>query len=264
MNTTTFENKSVANYQQKGEGIPIIFIHGFCQDSSAWDPFINLFPDRNIVRIDLPGFGASEQIENYSIARFADVVKHVLDDLNISECIFIGHSMGGYVGLEFAKKYSAYLKGLCLFHSHPYADNDEKKIGRKKSIDFIKKNGHIYYIKQLVPALFAPRFGNNNHLELAKIVFNASKYKADNIIAGLEVMMSRENNTAVFKDAKYPFLFIIGKEDMVVPDYLHDTALANISSIHVLKGIGHMGMLEAPKKCARIIKAFVDSQPFLS
>ena len=256
MNITNFENKKIASYSQDGEGIPLIFIHGFCEDSSVWDNFINRFPYQNIVRIDLPGFGNSEQIKDYSIFLYAEVVLAVFKDLNLKSGILIGHSMGGYVALEFAKNYGKLLKGLCLFHSHPYEDSAAKKESRKKSIEFIQKNGPIYYVKQLIPALFTPSYTNSNHLELAKLVFNASKYTSENIIACLEMMINRSDNTKVLAELKYPVLFIIGKEDTIVPNYL-ETDLPEISSIHIIKGVAHMGMLEAPAKCEKIIKEFV-------
>lgn len=257
MHFTTFEGKKIASFLQKGEGLTHLFIHGFCQDSSVWDDFILRFPGRTILRIDLPGFGQSEQIDQYSITRFADVVAQVLDDRKIEKCIFFGHSMGGYVGLEFAKKYGERLDGFCLFHSNPFADTEEKKTTRKRSIKFIQDNGHIYYVKQLMPVLFPQKYATGHHLELAKLVFKASKYQAENIIAGLEIMMERKDNTSVLSTIQCPVLFIIGKEDTVVPEYLEETALPNISSIHVLKDIGHMGMLESPKQCEKIIKSFV-------
>ena len=256
MTITNFEHKKIASYTQKGEGIPLVFVHGFCEDSSVWDGFIARFPTHHIVRIDIPGFGNSQQINNYSIARFADVVFAVLKDLKIKEHVFIGHSMGGYIGLEFAKKYGDSLKGLCLFHSHPYADTDVKKEQRKASIAFIQKNGAIYYVKQLIPALFGPNYRNNNHLQLAKLVFAASKITGENIIASLEAMIGRSDNTSVLAKAKFPMLFIIGKDDTAVPNYVEDTALPNISNIHILKNVGHMGMLENTQKCEKIIKDF--------
>ena len=165
--------------------------------------------------------------------------------------------MGGYVGLEFAKKYGSLLKGLCLFHSHPYADTEEKKKGRQKGIEFIRRNGHIHFVKQLVPNLFTPNYAQNNHLLLAKLVFSASQMKAENIIAGLEVMAGRNDNTAVLDTINCPTLFIIGKEDLVVPAYVKETARPDISSVHILKNVAHMGMFEATKKCERILKDFI-------
>lgn len=257
MNTYIFEEKKIAYYPLKGEGLPLVFVHGFCEDSSVWDEILKRFPDRNIIRIDLPGFGQSEQIKDYSIPRFAQMVYELLDSLNIKACIYIGHSMGGYVGLELAKNNGHILKGFCLFHSHPYADTPDKKLHRRKSIDFIQENGHIYYVKQLFPALFTKSYMSSHHLELAKMVFKASKYEATNIIAGLEMMMSRADNTAVLEHIECPVLFIIGKEDTIVPAYLSDTALPNIASIQVMKKVAHMGMLESPKKCEVMIKDFI-------
>lgn len=257
MQSIQYEQRNIAYYLQKGKGVPLVFIHGFCEDSTVWNDFISRFPEQTILRIDLPGFGQSALIESYSIARYAEVVKAIVDEVQLDNFILIGHSMGGYVSLEFAKQYPAQLSGLCLFHSHPYADSDEKKAGRQKSIEFIRTNGSIYYVKQLFPALFTKKYQGSNHLELAKLVFAASQYSADGIIAGLECMMTRVDNTAVLAELDIPFLFIIGKEDTVVPDYTEDTALPNIASIHLLAEVAHMGMLELPKKCERIIKDFV-------
>ncbi len=257
MRETTFEGKKITSYRQKGSGIPILFLHGFCADSSIWNDFILRFPEQNILRIDIPGFGASEQIPDYSISRYADVIKAVIDDYKIDQFVFVGHSMGGYIALEFAKKYAHYLKGLCLFHSHPYKDSPEKLENRKKSIEFIEKNGSIYYVKQLLPALFPAGYANSNHLEMAKLVFTASKYSAENIIAGIEVMMRRPENVEVLGKVNFPILFITGRVDTVVPEYQDAMAKTNIASIHILPNVAHMGMIEKPKKCERIIKAYL-------
>ncbi len=257
MQSIQFEQRTISYYLQQGEGIPLVFVHGFCEDSTVWNDFIQRFPSQTILRIDLPGFGQSELIEDYSIARYAEVVNNVLDLVGMKSCILIGHSMGGYVSLEFAKKHPEKLKGLCLFHSHPYADSEDKKAGRKKSIDFINKNSSIYYVKQLIPKLFTKSYQGSNHLELAKLVFSASQYSTEGIIAGLECMIGRSDNTEVLSSLNIPFLFIIGKEDTVVPDYTKETARPNIASIHLLPDVAHMGMLEVPKKCERIIKDFV-------
>lgn len=257
MQETIFEGKKIISFKQKGTGVPILFLHGFCADSSIWNDFILQFPNHFLLRIDLPGFGLSEQIPAYSITRYADVIKAVLDAHKIEQCIFIGHSMGGYVALEFAKKYPDRLKGLCLFHSHPYQDTSEKTVTRQKSIDFIKTNGHIYYVKQLIPALFPPGYAGSNHLEVAKLVYTASKYSADNIVAGLEAMMDRSDNADVLEQLDFPILFIVGKEDTIVPQYQAAMAKATIASIEILPDVAHMGMLESPKKCGKRIKAYL-------
>lgn len=247
------------NYHIQGKGTPIVFIHGFCEDSSMWEDFIIPFSKNKIIRIDLPGFGSSDVIENLTVELAADIIKNVLDDLGINKCIMIGHSMGGYVSLAFAKKYSKLLNGLVIFHSHPYADTEEKKKGRIKSIEFIKRNSHIHYIKQLVPAFFPSKFAGSNNFLVNKMIHRASSFPANGIINGLELMLNRPDQSEVLKNIQCPVLFIVGLDDELVPveKSVAQTALPDVAHIHLLKGIGHMGMFESPKATQKMVKQFV-------
>lgn len=258
MPNITHNNRKI-NFLVRGKGTPIIFLHGFCEDHSVWDEFIPTFRNNKLVRIDLPGFGASTTHEKPSVESFADVVKAVIDHLHLDKCILIGHSMGGYVSLTFAKKYPSYLLGFGLFHSHPYADSDEKKANRAKSIEFIRRNGHFHYIKQLFPVLFPTSFLSSNNFLINKLIHRASSFSAEGIIGGLETMMNRPDQTEVLINSTCPVLFIVGKEDNVVPKQgsIDQTAMPNIAHIHLLEEVGHMGMFEAKKATQKIIKRFV-------
>lgn len=247
------------NYSSRGKGTPIVFLHGFCEDSSVWDDFISAFKSNKIIRIDLPGFGGSEPVSNPSVELFADVVKSVLDHLEVKKCNLIGHSMGGYVSLAFAKKYESSLNGLGIFHSFPYADSEEKKASRAKSIEFIKKNSHFHYVKQLFPNLFPPAFLSSNNFLVNKLIHRASSFPQAGIIGGLELMMKRPDNSEILKKIKCPVLFILGKDDEVIPfdKSIEQTALPDTAHIHILEGVGHMGMFEATKETRKIVKEFV-------
>ena len=256
---TKINSTNIASFIQNGDQIPIVFLHGFCEDSSIWDDFITEFTNFHIIRIDLPGFGKSDFIKNCSISDMASVVGVVLNDLKIENCILVGHSMGGYVALEFAKKFAEKIKGLCLFHSQPFADTPIKKENRRKSIEFVQKNGPIYFVKQLIPKLFAPRFGSKSSLTISKLILAASRYKKEGIINALEAMINRADNRDVLEQAIFPVLFIVGSEDIAIPteNSLKQLSFPNISDIHILDGVGHMGMFEARNECTSIIKNFV-------
>lgn len=260
MPTITFQNKKIG-FSVQGKGTPLVLLHGFCEDSRMWDDFLTLFNYRKIVRIDLPGFGESDLQDEPSIADMADTVKAVLDHLKIDKCVLIGHSMGGYVSLEFAKKHGEQLLGLGMFHSHPYEDSAEKKAGRDKSIDFIRRNGHIHYIKQVIPSLFAFDFSKGYQFEVNKMLYNAAQYSPEAIISALEAMQRRADNSAVLEKINCPVLFIVGKQDTAVPmeESLNQTALPKIADIHILPSVGHMGMFEAKRKTAKIIKNFLSN-----
>ena len=169
--------------------------------------------------------------------------------------------MGGYVSLAFAKNHASCLLGLGMFHSQPYADSDEKKQAREKGIDFIRRNGHIHYIKQVIPSLFAYDFSKGYQFEVNKMLYNAAQYAPESIIAALEAMQNRQDNSAVLEQINCPVLFIVGKEDTAVPleASLAQTALPNLADIHILPTVGNMGMFEARRKTAKIIRNFISN-----
>ncbi len=255
---TKINSKNIFSFIQKREHIPVVFLHGFCEESSIWNDFIDSFTDNYIVCIDLPGFGKSGY-QNCSINDMASIVNTVLNEIDVEKIILIGHSMGGYVALEFAKLYPEKVLGLSLFHSQPFADSDEKKENRKKSIDFIQNNGSILFVKQLIPKLFAPRFGSTSSLTISKLILTASNYGKEGIINALDAMINRSDNQVVLKNARFPVLFIVGADDLAIPkeNSLKQLVLPDISEIHILSGVGHMGMFEAKNECVSILKTFI-------
>ena len=256
---TKINSSNIASFIQKGEGTPIVLLHGFCEDSSVWNDFLLGFSKEYIICIDLPGFGKSDSQKQCSISKMASITNAVLEDLKIKKCVLIGHSMGGYVTLEFAKSFSEKILGLGLFHSQPFADSADKKINRQKSIEFVRKNGSIYFVKQLIPKLFAKKFGGNYSLTISKLTLIASKYSNEGIINALEAMIQRSDNQDVLKNIELPVLFIVGSEDIAIPteNSFNQLSLPSISTIHVLNGVGHMGMFEAEKECTSILKNFI-------
>lgn len=252
-------SSNVSFYVQKGDNIPLVFIHGFCEDSGIWDDFLINFQNEYLICIDLPGFGKSEYQKDCTIQDMASIVDNVLKKLNINKYILTGHSMGGYVTLEIARRFPEKILGLCLFHSQPFADSSEKKENRQKSIDFIQDNGSIYFVKQLIPKLFASKFGSESSLVISNLIHTASQYPANGIINALKAMIQRTDNQEVLKNVEFPVLFIVGDEDQAIPiEYsFKQLALPNIADIHILNGVGHMGMFEAKHECVSILQDFI-------
>ena len=259
MKSIQFKDKKIA-YADNGAGPVVVLIHGFCEDKNMWDSFIQQLKGYRILRIDLPGFGESDVFKNTTIEEMADAVKAMLDHEEVEICTMIGHSMGGYVTLAFAEKYAKMLNGIGLFHSHPYADNEEIKDRRIKSCDFMKRHGHFELLKQLVPRFFAPKFAKKNKDLINDLIFRASFYSADGIIEAQNAMMLRKDRTKVLKKSKVPVLFIVGLEDLLfdLNEGLEQTYLADVAVIHLLEGVGHGGMFEVEEKTGKMVQEFLD------
>ena len=266
MKYLSFQQRKIA-FRAEGSGTPIVLLHGFCEDSTVWDEYKSSLLEAayQVVAIDLPGFGRSEAIPSITIEQMAEAVQGVLIKIGLGKSIVIGHSMGGYVSLAFARRFPEMLLGLGLFHSHPYADTEAKKEGRLKSAAFIHRQGHALFVKQLIPALFAPKFARDNTLLIEKLSYQAAQYPSAGIIAALEAMAQRPDESETLAKLAVPALFIIGKKDTVIPadQSLEQIHLPPLASIHILDHVGHMGMFEAPGKTqiiAREFAAFCETQ----
>jgi len=257
----TYSGKSVS-YAMEGSGFPLVFLHGFVEDHTIWEPFIDSFLDQyRVLLIDTPGFGKSDVMQDASMESYADCIKAILDHEKITECAMIGHSMGGYIMLNFASRFPGYLKGFGLFHSTSYPDDENKKKDRERVAEFVRKNGSEVFANELYGNLFGSVFKEahpDRIMELKKYGANVSP--AEGIAAASLAMRDRGDTTEVLRTSKVPVLFIIGKEDKAVnPEKtLTLTHLPAVSSIHILPGVGHMGMIEEKEKCQAAIQEWLE------
>jgi pimeloyl-ACP methyl ester carboxylesterase len=261
MKYITLDQHRIA-YKTEGKGTPLVLLHGFCEDSFIWDDFKPALIEAgySVTCIDLPGFGSSDVPAEPSIAWMADAVHAVLAEQMNQRALLIGHSMGGYVALALAHKHPERLLGLGLFHSHPYPDSEEKKEARRRSIEIVQTKGTALYVKQLIPNLFAEKFSKSSTFVVDKLVHRAAGYAPEGIIAALQAMMNRPDQSDVLQRYRNPVLFLIGTEDSAVPyDYsLNQTTLPETASVVMLEEVGHMGMFEARRKTQQAILQFAD------
>ncbi len=253
---------NLLSYTDNGSGLPIVFLHGFCEDKSIWADFIKPLADfHRLICIDLPNFGQSPAMPDATIERMSDAVVETLDHLGIEKCILVGHSLGGYVALAIAESYPYRLLGLALFHSTAYEDSPERKENRNKAIQNITQNGTEPFVKALIISLFSPAKKENNNIKIAinHLVEKAKKLPAENLIYTLEAMRNRKERIEVLKQVNIPVLFLVGKDDAAVPleASLSQCHLPQNSVVHILAEVGHMGMIEAPIEFVKAVKNFV-------
>lgn len=237
----------------------IVFVHGFLEDLRMWKHFIHRVPRYSVIKLDLPGFGQSSVISETSIVKYADAVHQVLLQEKIKQVILVGHSMGGYTALAFAKKYPSFLKGLSVFHSQPYADTKENKAKRTKSVKFVETHGASAYVHATIPNLFAKAFVKKQRSIVDAVIDYGIENDEVGIINALNAMKNRPDTSDVLQKIKCPVQFIIGKEDQAIPveNSLRQTTLPTISDVQILQGIGHMGHLEATRKTQKMVRNFI-------
>src|SRR5512147_104346 len=122
MNNTLDENFAVpatANFIQQGTGTPVILIHGLAASLHDWDDLIPELAKNGYASYapDLLGHGDSPKLDSraYQIDWMLEHFFQWMKSLRLTEpAILIGHSLGGYIALEYARRVSAWTRGLVL------------------------------------------------------------------------------------------------------------------------------------------------------
>lgn len=106
------------NYTDSGSGTPVVFIHGSLGDYRSWEPQRKLFSDEFRVitysrRYNYPNQNPLSEII-YSPENEAEDLARLLQGLNIDKAHLVGHSYGGIVALNFAKKYPDMVRSVVV------------------------------------------------------------------------------------------------------------------------------------------------------
>ncbi len=269
MQQKMLEGNHSLSYFITGNGTrSIILIHGFGEDSRIWKQQIDFLEnDFRIYIPDLPGTGQSDIGANeLSVESMAEVIKQMMDAEKIDQCIMLGHSMGGYVTLAFAELYPEHLLAFGLIHSTAYADNEEKKAARQKSITFIKEHSAAEFMKTTIPNLFSQSFNTEHKDQVDELIEQGNQFTAEPLIAYYTAMINRPNRSHILQKTTVPVLFFIGSEDKAVSpaDALAQTALPSVCMAKLVPGIAHMGMLEATTELNLTIGEFCTTVKDLS
>jgi len=86
-----------------GHGRPLVLLHGLLDDSEGWTSFA-ADTHRPCLAVDLPGFGGSDLPTRPRISAYAEDVVAGLEQLGVTECTLVGHSLGGAVAAAVAER----------------------------------------------------------------------------------------------------------------------------------------------------------------
>jgi pimeloyl-ACP methyl ester carboxylesterase len=146
------------HYDVRGDGTPVlIFVHGWCCDRHYWDQQVDHFAAHyTVVRVDLAGHGVSGQDRaQWTMEAFGQDVVAVVEDLGLERVVLIGHSMGGAVIIEAAKRLPGTVIGLVgadtwsdLGHAMTPAELAEFLVPFRTDV--------VEAIRALIPTAFVP------------------------------------------------------------------------------------------------------------
>ena len=248
MSYIQFRGKKIA-YKREGFGEVIFLIHGFLENMNMWDEIVvELSKTHEIVRVDLPGFGNSDCLDDsLSMSLYAECVNQLILELNIENFTLIGHSMGGYVGLELLKICPEKINHFILFHSTAKADSEQKKNDRTRAIKTVNEKQNVY-LKTAIPFLFPEQFQSSCSGYIQKMIEESKNLHSSGIIAALKAMQNREDNQGFLKSQTSRKTYIAGTFDPILNvAALRQEALNNGANFIEIENAGHMSHWENPR-----------------
>lgn len=251
--------KGVVEYKTAGQGPVVVLIHGFMESARIWRRYSEKLSSKlRVIRINLPGHGKSSvQGDAHSMELMADAVKAVLDHEGVSKAMLVGHSMGGYVSLAFAERYTEKVSAMVLLNSSCFADTKQKKEDRDRSVKAAEAH-KMKYITSVIPNLFFERSGVKASKRIVKMVKIATDQPKEGITAALKGMRDRPERSEVLRQAGFPVLIVAGHDDLLIPleKSQEMAALNNRISLTVLEECGHLAFIEKKKESLKAIQVF--------
>ena len=227
-------------YIEKGEGRPIIILHGLMGGLSNFQGVFEHFPLKNY-KVIIPELPVdSTPILKTNVARFSKFVFDFIEFKKLNDVVLLGNSLGGHVGLLFTRDYPDIVSGLIITGSSGLYEKSMIGDGYPKrgNYEYIKaKTEEVFYdpkiaTKEIVDEVFA---SVNNREKLIRTLSLAKSAIRHNMADDLPKMMTKT-------------LIIWGKQDFVTPPNVAEDfhSLLPNSDLLWIDKCGHAPMMEHP------------------
>lgn len=251
-----FDNESniMLHYKKKGNGFPIIFLHGFLESIQIWQPLKLGDQSFQSILIDLPGHGLSG-MENVTanLSEYAKKVFEVIEKEELDEFGLVGHSMGGYIAMEMARQDNS-IEKIILLNSNFWADSSLKKKERKRVLEILQQDQQRY-LMAVIPLMF--QFPKRDKVFIQEVVEQANTMSKGAIITATQAMMKRNDTENLASLLGKNLKIIHGELDTTVPlATLLEKTKDKSYNLSILKNTGHMSYIEASEDVMAIIQEF--------
>ncbi len=238
---------------RRGQGAPIVFIHGFGADLNGWRLVQLLLPEtRPAFAIDLPGHGLTPLGEEASFAALVRAARGALTEEGLREVHLVGHSLGAAVAAALTESPDLGVRSLMLIA--PASLGEEANVafieGFLAADDEASLNPWLHLLVS-DPATLGSTLARTTLRQRATLpILSAQKRLAEALFAGRRQAFSVRKLIAA---PEMPVKVVIGMQDHITPSH-HAENLSGMIALHRLPRVGHLPHFEARRDVARLIE----------
>jgi pimeloyl-ACP methyl ester carboxylesterase len=262
-------------YTVKGDGKPLLLIHGYGAGMWVWEKQIEaLSQSYRVYVLDLIGHGFSDRPKvSYTPETYIHFLRDFMDGVGIEKATLIGNSMGGGIAWAMAILYPERVDRLILINCVPPDVLSQVKNESFRTLVAIKDIPILPYL------VIAARGKNSIRWILLECVSNI-KLITPEVVSRQYPLSKIEGSTWVlystFKHAEEalkqkdhlsmihkPTLFIWGERDLIFPPQVGEALHQAITGSKFLKieKSGHIPMWETPDEVNQAILSFLEEKP---
>jgi sigma-B regulation protein RsbQ len=247
-------------------GVPMVFAHGYGCDQNMWRFVAPAFEaGHRVVLFDHVGTGGTDprayDPERYaSLDGYVDDVVAILEELDLRDAIFVGHSVSAMIGVLAARRTPGRIGRLVLVGPSPrYIDDEDYRGGFSEQdidelLDSLATN-FLGWSSAMAPVIM----GNPDRPELGEELTNSFCRMDPAVAEQFARVTFRSDNRADLPSVSVPTLVLQCAEDAIAPRevgaYVHRTIPD--AELVVLDATGHCPNLSAPRETIEAIRAFV-------
>lgn len=256
---------------ERGQGRPLVLLHGVTLSTITWHYQLLDLADRyRVLAVDHRGHGRSAGgSDGYTMERLGADLAEVLTQLDLTDALVMGHSMGGMATMRFAVDFPDVLAhrvtGLALMDTSarpaPAAKLAAAAGARtlpvwRRSLERTEQRGRSHMpstdLSYLLTRVALGGHPSQTHVELTKMMTAAL---SPSVLADLMEAIYRFDVTNDLPGVTVPTEVIVGSRDNLTPPR-HARLIASRlphAELTVLPGCGHMAMLERRKDVSEIV-----------
>ena len=250
------------HYEERGHGPNLLLlVHGYTACWRWLEPVLErLDPARyHAYALDLRGAGESDKPPSgYNIEQYAEDVFQFCRALSLRDLVYVGHSMGGLIGIQMALSHRELLRGLVLIDPAP-ADRQELTPEQQQALDLV--TSQITTNRDVALMWYQLCFQRPPAQHLMDTLLEAgmsvsAAHARDSMLSILSTTLGER-----LGGISTPALLIGGDRDAIVP---LETMLATQRRIpgcglHVFHRVGHCPQLEVPEGFMGVLSDFLEN-----
>lgn len=198
---------------------------------------------------DFPGFGDTPLAGPWTFTELAEAFHRYVQEAAPERFIFGGVSMGGYLALEYARRFSEYLDTLVLVSTRLTADDEAGKKKRYETAEHVRKNGTQAFAKAMAGVLLAPST-RKNRPDLEEAAIRWIEAADPQAVAQASIAMAARPDQRDFAQNgwKKPLFWAAGEEDQAfaASEQEHQSQLFQDGRFELFPRCGHLPPWEAP------------------